>query len=129
LLDRFLVTRLSAEDRGDREIGWAMRRLASAFGPASAVLAGEIGWSRKHFSSRFRAATGLAPDRFRRLARFERFAASLAACPADSLAGLAFDHGYVDQSHLHREVLAFSGMSPGQLRARLIPKQGGVRDG
>jgi AraC-like DNA-binding protein len=129
LLDRFLAVRLAAEDRSDREIGWAMRRLASAFGPASAVLAAEIGWSRKHFSRRFRAATGLAPDRFRRLVRFERFTAALAASPADSLAGLAFDHGYVDQSHLHREVLAFSAMTPGQLRARLIPNQGGVRDG
>jgi AraC-like DNA-binding protein len=127
LLDRFLIGRFVTEREGDREVGWALRRLARATGPVGPTVAKEIGWSRKHFSRRFRSVTGFSPDRFRRLARFERFAAALTASPADSLACLAAEHGYVDQPHLNREVRAFAGMSPGQLRARLIPNQGGVR--
>jgi transcriptional regulator GlxA family with amidase domain len=105
-----------------------MRRLAGAPGPVTSALADEIGWSRKHFTRRFRAATGFSPDRFRRLARFERFAAALARAPDDSLAGLAAECGYVDQAHLARDVRAFSDMTPGELRARLIPGGGGVRE-
>jgi AraC-like DNA-binding protein len=127
-LDRFLARRFARDDSSDRPVSWAMRRLAGASGPVTSALAAEIGWSRKHFTRRFRAATGFSPDRFRRIARFERFAAALARAPHDSLAGLAADCGYVDQAHLARDVRAFSGMTPGELRARLIPGEGGVRE-
>jgi AraC-like DNA-binding protein len=128
LLDRFLARRFAGDDRRDRPVGWAMRRLAGAAGPASSALADKIGWSRKHFARRFRAATGFSPDRFRRLARFQRFAAALASAPDDSLAGLAADCSYVDQAHLARDVRAFSDMTPGELRARQLPGGGGVRE-
>jgi AraC-like DNA-binding protein len=105
-----------------------MARLAAAAAPHSSILAREIGWSRRHFAARFRAVTGFAPDRFRRLARFERFADALARHPDAALAGLAAETGYADQPHLSRDVLEFSGMTPGGLRARLIPQAGGVRD-
>ena len=126
LLDRFLERRFAERDR-DRRAAWAMRRLARATGPATSALAAEIGWSRKHFIQRFRQDTGFSPDRFRRLARFERFTEAIMAAPQDSLAGLATDIGYVDQAHLTRDVRAFADMTPGELRARLIPAQGGVR--
>jgi len=126
-LDRFLVSRFAEAGGEDRAVAWAMGRLAAASGPITSALAGEIGWSRKHFVRRFRAATGFSPDRYRRLARFERFTAAIAKAPGDSLAGLAAESGYVDQAHLTREVHDFSAMTPGELRARLIPGEGGVR--
>ena len=126
LLDRFLERRFAARDR-DRQAAWAMRRLARASGPATSALAEELGCSRKHFIQRFREDTGFSPDRFRRLARFERFTEAIMAAPGDSLAGLAAETGYVDQAHLTRDVRAFADMTPGELRARLIPGQGGVR--
>jgi transcriptional regulator GlxA family with amidase domain len=90
-------------------------------------VARDIGWSRKHFGRRFRAAIGFSPDRFRRLARFERFTAALSRAPDDSLAGLATQIGYVDQAHLARDVRDFAAMTPGELRSRLIPGGGGIR--
>lgn len=126
LLDRFLERRLAVGER-DRGAAWAMHRLAQARGPVTSALAAEIGCSRKHFVRRFRDATGFSPDRFRRLARFERFTGAIMQSPGDSLAGLAADCGFVDQSHLTRDVQAFAGMTPGELRARLIPGEGGVR--
>lgn len=127
-LDRFLAGRFARDGRKDRTVSWAMSRLAAASRPATSALAEEIGWSRKHFTRRFRAATGFSPDRFRRIARFERFAAALASAPDDNLAGLAAECGYVDQAHLARDVRTFSDMTPGELRARLIPGEAGVRD-
>jgi transcriptional regulator GlxA family with amidase domain len=127
-LDHFLAGRLSEDRDHDRPVAWAMDRLAAADGPVTSRLAEEIGWSRRHFIRRFRAATGFSPDRFRRLTRFERFVGSIMRSPADGLAGLAADSGYVDQAHLTRDVRDFSDMTPGELRARLIPGGGGVRD-
>jgi AraC-like DNA-binding protein len=127
-LDRFLARRFARDDARDRPVSWAMDRLAGASHPVTSALAQEIGWSRKHFTGRFRAATGFSPDRFRRIARFQRFAAALSRAPDDNLAGLAAECGYVDQAHLARDVRAFSDMTPGELRARLIPGEGGVRD-
>jgi AraC-like DNA-binding protein len=76
----------------------------------------------------FRGATGLRPAQFVRLARFERFATALQAEPMASLAELAYVAGYADQAHLTHDVRRLSQMTPGELRARLIPAGGGVRD-
>jgi AraC-like DNA-binding protein len=128
LLDGFLSDRFSRAIDRNPTVEWAMRRLRQSAKPLTTTLAGEIGWSRRHFIHRFRIATGFSPDQFRRLCRFERFAAALADAPQDSLAALAADTGYVDQAHLTRDVRAFSAMTPGELRSRLLPAQGGVRD-
>ena len=127
LLDAFLADRFARHDVMNGPVSWAMDRLACAAVPATSRLADEIGWSRRHFISRFRAATGFSPDRFRRLARFERFTEAIMASPGEGLAGLAADCGYVDQAHLNRDVRAFSDMTPGELRARLLPNEAGVR--
>ena len=129
LLDDFLIRRLAERPGEDRTIRWSMARLADAGGPVSSALADEIGWSRRHFARRFRDSTGFSPDRFRRIARFERFTAQLMKSPTDHLAGLAIDGGYADQAHLTRDVRDFAGTTPGELRSRLIPEGGGVRDG
>lgn len=128
LLDAFLARRFAADRTTDRIASWAARRLMGADAPTSSALAAEIGWSRKTLARRVRAATGFGPDRLRRLARFERFAAAIQQRPGDSLAALAADHGYADQAHLTHEVRAFCDMTPGELRARQIPSQGGVRE-
>ena len=128
LLDAFLARRFAREPATDRVAGWAARRLMGVDAPTSSALAMEIGWSRKTLASRVRAATGFGPDRLRRLARFERFAAAIQQRPDEGLAALAADHGYVDQAHLTHEVRAFCDMTPGELRARQIPSQGGVRE-
>lgn len=127
LLDDFLIRRFAMSRDSDRPVAWAMPHLASAAGPLTTGLAAEIGWSRKHFIQRFKNATGFSPDRYRRIARFNRFAAAIAARPGDSLAGLAAECGFVDQAHLARDVRAFADMTPGELRSRLIPAGGGVR--
>jgi AraC-like DNA-binding protein len=128
ILDRFLAGRFVEAPAADRTIRWSMIRLTQACGPWSSGLAEEIGWSRRHFARRFRNATGFGPDRFRRIGRFQRFVARLSGSPSGDLAGLAVDCGYADQSHLARDVRDFANVTPGELRARLIPEGGGVRD-
>ncbi|MFE6222743.1 helix-turn-helix domain-containing protein [Streptomyces sp. NPDC057854] len=73
-------------------------------------LAASCGWSRKRLWSRFTAQVGLTPKRAAMLVRFDRAARALRA--GGSAADVALAHGYADQSHLHRDVLAFAGCTP-----------------
>jgi methylphosphotriester-DNA--protein-cysteine methyltransferase len=73
-------------------------------------LATGTGWSRKRLWSRFRSQIGLPPKRAAQLVRFDHAAHRLAA--GHSAALVAADSGYADQSHLHRDVTAFAGMTP-----------------
>ncbi|MDJ0345413.1 helix-turn-helix domain-containing protein [Streptomyces sp. H10-C2] len=73
-------------------------------------LAAEVGWSRKRLWSRFRSQIGLNPKRAAQLVRFDHAAHRLAA--GHSAARVAAEIGYVDQSHLHRDVMAFAGVTP-----------------
>src|SRR3546814_15621905 len=72
--------------------------------------AAEIGWSRKRLWSRFRSQIGLTPKRAAQLVRFDHAAHRLAA--GHSPADVAAEGGYADQSHLHRDVVAFAGTTP-----------------
>jgi AraC-like DNA-binding protein len=78
-------------------------------------MAGEVGWSRKRLWSRFRAQLGISPTRAAQLVRFDHPAHLLAAGRA--AATVAVESGYVDQSHLHREVGAFAGTTPSAVAA------------
>lgn len=127
LLDAFFARQFAATDVARGYLPWAFQALANAREPSTTALAAELGWSRKHFTQRFRDATGFTPDRFRRLARFERFAAALRSGPDESLAELAAEAGYADQAHLTREVTQFARTTPGELKRSLIPDGGGVR--
>ncbi|MFC4114235.1 helix-turn-helix domain-containing protein [Nonomuraea zeae] len=73
-------------------------------------LVAELGWSRKRRWSRFRAQVGLTPKRVARLIRFDHAAHRLVT--GHGAASVAAESGYADQSHLHRDVMACSGMTP-----------------
>ncbi|MDG4782541.1 helix-turn-helix domain-containing protein [Micromonospora sp. WMMD961] len=58
----------------------------------------------------FRSQLGITPKRAARLVRFDHAVHLLAA--GHAAAAVATESGYVDQSHLHRDVLAFAGQTP-----------------
>lgn len=95
----------------DPEVAWVWRRIVGAGGRVRVEeLAGEVEWSRKRLWSRFRSQTGMGPKRAARLVRFDRAVHRLAA--GDVAARVAAEGGYADQSHLHRDVAAFAGITP-----------------
>jgi AraC-like DNA-binding protein len=113
LLDAGL-TALLARGRGERgirpEVGYAWDRLAETGGNLRIEsLAAEIGWSRRHLAEQFRAETGLAPKAAARVIRFERACDRLRAPDRPSLARVAAETGYVDQSHLSRDFRDLAG--------------------
>jgi len=111
LTDALLARRYGAGPPVDPEVAWAWYRIAVGRGLVRVDgLAAEVGWSRKRLWSRFRSQLGLPPKRAVRLVRFDHAAHRLVA--GEGAARVAADTGYADQSHLHRDVMAFAGTTP-----------------
>ncbi|MBY8881066.1 helix-turn-helix domain-containing protein [Actinacidiphila acidipaludis] len=111
LLESLLERRYQARASADAEVAWAWRRIVAAGGTGRVEgLAAEVGWSRKRLWSRFGEQIGLPPKRAARLVRFDRAVHRLVA--GDGPARVAAEGGYTDQSHLHRDVVAFAGVTP-----------------
>jgi AraC-like DNA-binding protein len=112
-IDAWLARRCAAApaSRVAPEVAWAWRRIAAGRGTVRIEhLANELGWSRKQLWSRFRSQVGLSPKRAARLVRFDHAVHGLVA--GQDPAGVAADGGFTDQSHLHRDVAAFTGLTP-----------------
>jgi len=106
-----LGQRLSTRRLVDPEVAQSWRRIRASQGRLRVeTLADEVGWSRKRLWSRFRAQLGVSPKRAARLVRFDRAVHMLAAGHVP--AGVAAVGGYADQSHMHREVREFAGLTP-----------------
>jgi AraC-like DNA-binding protein len=109
--EALLARRCETGPSVDPEVARAWDRIVGSRGRVRIdELAAEVGWSRKRLWSRFRAQIGLPPKRAAKLVRFDHAVHRLAA--GEDAARIAADGGYVDQSHLNRDVLAFSGMTP-----------------
>ncbi|WP_434404802.1 helix-turn-helix domain-containing protein [Streptomyces sp. NBC_01353] len=106
-----LGRRMSARPSLDPEVAAAWWLMLTSRGRVRVdSLANEVGWSRKRLWSRFRSQIGLTPKHAARLVRFDHAAHLLAA--GNAAAQVAAASGYVDQAHLHREVKAFTGVTP-----------------
>ncbi|WP_410668602.1 helix-turn-helix domain-containing protein [Amycolatopsis sp. cmx-4-68] len=106
-----LVARRSATP--DRRVLAAVHALGTA-GRTSEVA---VGISERALRRHFVHAVGAGPKQLHRVRRFQRFLRLLEPLAAGrtSLAGVAADLGYADQSHLGREYRRLSGSSPAAL--------------
>lgn len=106
-----LARRAQAGRAVDPEVAFVWSRMVARHGGVRIEgLAEQVGWSRKRLWARFRAQIGLTPKQAAQLVRFDHAAHRLAA--GTSAALVAADSGYVDQSHLNREAVAFAGLTP-----------------
>lgn len=111
LTEALLARRHEAGPPVDPEVTWAWHRIVGSRGLVRVDgLAAEVGWSRKRLWSRFRSQLGLPPKRAVKLVRFDHAAHRLVG--GEDAAHVAADAGYADQSHLHREVMEFTGATP-----------------
>ena len=78
-------------------------------------IAGAVGLSVFHFSRTFRDTTGLAPHRYLTGARIERVKALLLESGL-SLAAIAEEAGFSDQSHMSKVFRRLAGTTPKHFR-------------
>ena len=79
------------------------------------------GISHRHFIELFRRSIGLTPKSYMRVARFQYALQYFERDHPMSLAQIAAQAGYSDQSHFNRDFLEFSGVTPAayqQIRPR-----------
>jgi len=106
-----LARRVAAGRAADPEVAFTWDQMVTDQGRVRVErLAVEAGWSRKRLWSRFRSQLGITPKRAAQLVRFDHAAHRLAA--GHSAALVAVESGYADQSHLHRDVMTFAGVTP-----------------
>jgi AraC-like DNA-binding protein len=112
-LDRALLRRLESARPASSEVLWAWEELARRHGQVRVGdLTRELGWSRRRIASRFREEVGLPPKGAARLLRFERAKHLLESAERPSLADVAVESGFYDQSHLTNEFRRISGVTP-----------------
>lgn len=80
------------------------------------------GLSLRQLERRFLQQFGLTPKQYQRIARTALLMARLGNTRMTSLASLALDLGFADQSHLTRDMKHFTGILPGQFKT-LIEQQ------
>lgn len=113
LLEQALLSRL----RRPPELHAAVPVALDMFEPTGAAVrvrdvARDIGLSQRRFIQVFAAEVGLTPKLYCRVRRFQRARTLVRQAAAPDWARVAVDCGYFDQSHLIRDFLAFSGLSP-----------------
>lgn len=109
--DALLVRRLEARSSVDPAVAWVWNRIVVSRGLVRVDhMAAELGWSRKRLWSRFRSHLGIPPKGAAKLVRFDHAVHQLVA--GEGAAQVAADGGYCDQSHLHRDVMAYTGTTP-----------------
>ncbi|MFD7395708.1 helix-turn-helix domain-containing protein [Streptomyces virginiae] len=114
LTDGFLRQRAAGAPPMAAEVAAAWDAIVAGRGQVRiGDLATSCGWSRKRLWARFSAQVGLTPKRAAMLVRFDHAARALLA--GESAGDVAAACGYVDQPHLHRDVQALAGCTPGAL--------------
>ena len=113
LLEEALISRLGRSPERHGAVPVAL----DAFKPAGAAVrvrdvVGRVGLSQRRFIQVFAAEVGMTPKLYSRVRRFQRARALVRNAVAPDWARVAVDCGYFDQSHLIRDFLAFSGLSP-----------------
>jgi AraC-like DNA-binding protein len=78
-------------------------------------VAQELALSRRRFITVFNEDVGLTPKLFARIARFQRALQGSQRSETPDWSRLALESGYFDQSHMIRDFVEFSGLSPAAL--------------
>jgi methylphosphotriester-DNA--protein-cysteine methyltransferase len=79
------------------------------------AIADDVGVTARTLHRRCLESFGYGAKTLQRVLRFRRFLTLAERSPASGLATLAVDAGYADQSHLSRESMRLSGLTPAHL--------------
>ena len=76
--------------------------------------------TERSFHRNFKEHTGISPNLFARIIRFQASLRQLQLMDYEKLSDIAYNHQYADQSHFIRSFKDFSGMSPTQFQKQTL---------
>ena len=127
LMDHFLLERLGRGRPMSPDIAWALKSLQTSHGARSiGALSRDLSCSRKTLIQRFHAQIGLSPKSVASILRFAFAVERIRTADEESWADLAIACGYYDQAHFNRDFRRYSGRTPREFQAALLPAGGGV---
>ena len=127
LMDRFLMERLGRGRPMSPDIAWAFKNLQASNGARSiGALSRDLSCSRKTLIQRFHAQIGLSPKAVANILRFAFAVDRIKAADEESWADLAIACGYYDQAHFNRDFRRYSGRTPREFQAAMLPSGGGI---
>jgi AraC-like DNA-binding protein len=126
LLEDTLVSRLRQPPDRHGAVSLALEMFEpTSEGARVRDVACRVGLSQRRFIQVFATEVGLTPKLYCRVRRFQKARELVQDVEAPDWAQIAVNCGYFDQSHLIRDFLAFSGLSPvnylGQSSKRVLP--------
>jgi AraC-like DNA-binding protein len=127
VMDRFLLQRLRGGRPMSPDVAWALKALQTRRGARSiGALSRDLSCSRKTLIQRFHAQIGLSPKSVANILRFAHAVERIRAADEESWADLAVCCGYYDQAHFNRDFRRYSGRTPREFQASLLPDGGGI---
>jgi AraC-like DNA-binding protein len=120
LLQEALLSRLGLGVEQHYAVSAALEMLRkNQAGSTVREVAKYLGLSQRRFIQVFKSEVGITPKLFSRIQRFQQTRSFIQRNPSPNWVTLALDLGYFDQSHLIREFLQFSSLSPTDYLNRL----------
>jgi AraC-like DNA-binding protein len=127
VMDRFLLERLRHGRPMSPDVAWALKTLQSSRGARTiGALSRDLSCSRKTLIQRFHSQIGLSPKSVANILRFSHAVERIRAADEESWVDLAIACGYYDQAHFNRDFRRFSGRTPREFLAALLPDGGGI---
>jgi AraC-like DNA-binding protein len=127
LMDGFLLERLRRGRPMSPDVAWALKSLQASQGARSiGALSRDLACSRKTLIQRFHVQVGLSPKAVASILRFAHAVERIRAADEESWADLAIACGYCDQAHFNRDFRRYSGRTPREFRASVLPDGGGI---
>lgn len=111
VLERALLARFHLPRAPHGAVRVALDHLEQT-GAGVGQLAARVGLSHRRLIEVFSAAIGMTPKLYGRVQRFQRALSLARRARSTDWAGLAQLSGYSDQSHMIRDFIEFSGLSP-----------------
>ncbi len=116
LLSDFLMTQLSRERPRDVVIERSLRLIdCDIAGVSVKSLLDQLNLSERHFQRRFSQTVGISPQSYLRVKRFNEAIRLIKSGQYEKLTDVAYALNFYDQSHLIRDIKAFSGVTPKKL--------------
>jgi AraC-like DNA-binding protein len=130
VLEAAVASRLKQARQLDDLVAAMVRRVYAGTVGSIAAIASSLYVSERQLRRRCEAAIGLGPKELQRIVRFQRFLvqADRQRDASATLAALAVQAGYADQSHLSRESVRLAGTPPLELLVAAAEHCHGVHD-